>query len=487
MKICMISSETVPFAKTGGLADITGSLSAELSRLGHDVRICMPLYATIGTGGFEKTATGIRIPIGFGFETVDILSTKLPNSDVSVYFVDHPVFSKRPGLYGNHGSHAYRDNHRRFAILSRAVFALCRRLDWIPDILHSHDWQTAIVNGYLREHETYDGFQNTRSVFTIHNIGYQGVFSKHDLHTLQLSWEAFNPEESSTGGSINFMKCGILNADAITTVSPTYAREIQTPEFGHGMEKYLKKRRAILYGILNGADYREWDPATDPHIPSTYSTDDLSGKAKAKAALQEKLGLELRPDLPLIGLISRLAAQKGFYELCDPHRGALKRICQELSVQVVVLGTGEKWIEEELTEFQSLLPNLKAVISFSDALAHLIEAGSDFLLMPSRYEPCGLTQIYSLRYGTLPIVRRTGGLADTVRNYDPVSKEGTGFMFDKISPESIFHTTERAVSMWYEKPADFRLLQKRAMQEHFSWEDSAQQYISLYQGLMESS
>lgn len=483
MKICMISSESVPFAKTGGLADIIGSLSKELRQLDHDVRVCMPLYATISTDVLEPLLSDLQVPIAFGQESVRVLSAPLPDSDVPVYFIDHPLFSKRPGFYGNHGSHTYRDNHRRFAILSRAVFELCRKIEWIPDILHSHDWQTALVNGYLREYEVHKEFGAAKSVFTIHNIGYQGVFSKHDLHTLQLSWEVFNPEEQASGGSINFMKCGILNADAITTVSPTYAREIQTAEFGHGMENYLKERSAILYGILNGVDYSEWDPAVDPHIPVPYSPDDPAGKADAKEALQKKVGLPVSADVPLIGLISRLAAQKGFYELCDPHRGALKRICQEMSVQVVILGTGETWIEEELAEFQKHLPNLKAVLTFSDSLAHLIEAGSDLFLMPSRYEPCGLNQIYSLRYGTLPIVRRTGGLADTVKNYDPDTGEGNGFMFADISPESIFHTTEWAVSTWYEKPEVFKALQKRAMLEHFSWKDSARKYLDLYRSL----
>ena len=483
MKICMISSESVPYAKTGGLADIVGSLSRKLSQLRHDVRICMPLYASVPTETLTPLTETIEVPIGFGSEQVRILTANLPGSDARVYFIDHPLFSKRPGLYGMHGSHTYRDNHRRFALLSRAVFSLCRKINWIPDILHSHDWQSALVNGYLREYEIYEEFKDTKSIFTIHNIGYQGIFSKHDLHTLQLSWEIFNSREYSSDGPVNFMKCGILNADAITTVSPRYAEEIQTEEFGHGMESYLKDRSAILHGILNGVDYSEWDPGIDPHIPAHYSADDMSGKKQAKTALQEKFGLPVTDEVPVIGLISRLAEQKGFYELCDPHRGALKRICREMAVQVVVLGTGEGWIEEELLQFQKYLPNLKVLLTFSNSLAHLIEAGSDMFLMPSRYEPCGLNQIYSLRYGTLPIVRNTGGLADTVKNYKTETQEGTGFMFDEISPESIFNTTEWAVSTWYEKPADFKRMQTRAMGEHFSWEDSAQQYIALYRNV----
>jgi len=485
MKICMVSSEAVPFAKSGGLADVVGTLSASLADDGHDVRICLPLYASISVQALKPAVSELKVPIGFGTEKIEVLEGSLSSSEVPVYFIKHPLFSKRPGLYGHDGSHPYRDNHLRFGLFCRAVFFLCKQIDWIPDILHSHDWQTALISGYMREYEMSGYFHNTKSVFTIHNIGYQGIFSKHDLHTLQLSWEVFHSEETPANGSLNFMKCGLLNADAITTVSPTYAREIQTPEFGHGMESYLRERSAILYGILNGADYSEWDPAGDPHIPAAYSAENRSGKIKAKTALQKKVGLPVSSEVPLIGLISRLAAQKGFYELCDPHRGALKRICQEMAVQVVVLGTGETWIEEELEKFQKELPNLKVLLTFSNSLAHLIEAGSDFFLMPSRYEPCGLNQIYSLRYGALPIVRNTGGLADTVRNYKPGTSEGTGFMFDDISPESIFHTTEWAVSTWYEHPEEYRILQKRAMEQHFSWTDSAQEYIRLFERLLE--
>lgn len=485
MKICMIASEAVPFAKSGGLADVVSALSRRLAQLDQDVRIFLPLYASISTQNLQPAAEELQIPIGFRTETASVFQTKLPGSEVPVYFLSHPVFSQRAGYYGTDGSRPYRDNHFRFALFSRALFEFCRRTAWIPDIIHSHDWQTALVNGFLREFETEGEFKNSKSVFTIHNIGYQGIFSKHDIHSTQLSWETCNPEEPHYDGSLNCMKCGILNADTVTTVSPTYAREIQTPEFGHGMEKILMERSARLKGILNGVDYSEWDPQNDLHIPLQYGKDKMKGKAEAKRALQEKVGLPVDPSTPLIGLVSRLVLQKGFYELCDPHRGALKRICNEMSVQVVVLGTGEKWIEDELLRLQRHLPNLKVLTTFSDSLAHLIEAGSDLFLMPSRYEPCGLNQIYSLRYGTLPIVRRTGGLADTVENYDPETGEGTGFMFDIISPESIFHTTEWAVSTWYEHPDHFQIMQRRAMEQHFSWRDSAAHYIELYEELQQ--
>ena len=486
MKICMIASEAVPFAKTGGLADIVNSLSKKLSLLGHDVRVLMPRYASISTENLDPLIDDLSVPIRFEQESCAVLQGYFPNSEVPVYFLEHPVFSKRPGYYGGNGNRPYRDNHYRFALLSRTVFPLCRRLEWIPDILHSHDWQTALVNAYHHELELESEFRHSRSIFTIHNIGYQGIFSKHDVHTTQLSWETCSNEEIRVEAALNYMKCGILNADAITTVSPTYAKEIQTEEFGHGMEELLKQRSATLFGILNGVDYSEWNPADDPHIPKPFSADDLTGKAAAKAHLQEKVGLPVDETVPLIGLVSRLAAQKGFYELCDPHRGALQRMCREMSVQVVVLGTGEEWIEEELLVLQRQLPNIRVRTTFSDSLAHQIEAGADLFLMPSRYEPCGLNQIYSLRYGTLPIVRETGGLADTVENYDSETGTGTGFMFRDLSPESIFHTTEWAVSVWYEHPEHFRQMQKRAMQCHFSWKDSAAHYVELYEKLLES-
>ncbi|MFP4491833.1 MAG: glycogen synthase [Spirochaetaceae bacterium] len=486
MKVCMVSSEAVPFLKTGGLADVVSSLSRALAAGGEDVRIVLPRFSLVSTSDLEKTGTLI-VPMGLGEEKCTVYKTVFPDGEVPVYFIDNPVFSERTGLYGKSGSHTYRDNHFRFALFSRAVLGLCSELSWIPDIIHSHDWQSAPVNGYLRElriSSEYKLFDRTKTVFTIHNIGYQGVFSKHDIHSTGLEWSTCAAEAPSYGEGLNFLKTGILNADVVTTVSPTYAEEIRTPKFGDGMENLLESRKESVYGILNGADYYEWDPAQDSFIPATYSTGDMSGKKECKKALQEEMGLPIREDIPLIGIVGRLVEQKGFYELCDPRRGSLWRICSEMSVQVVVLGTGEDWIEKELVETAGKLSNLKVFITFSNRLAHLIEAGSDLFLMPSRYEPCGLNQIYSLRYGTLPIVRRTGGLADTVDNYNPHTGEGTGFVFDDLSPESIYGTTEWAVSTWFERPEHFAAMQRRAMEKHFSWEDSSESYRELYTSLL---
>lgn len=479
----MISSETVPFIKTGGLADVVGALSGSLRETGDDARIVVPRFSVVSPEELTKLGE-IRVEMGFGEENCSIYESEIPGPQVPVYFIDHPIFSERTGLYGGSGSHTYRDNHFRFALFSRAVLELCRFLSWTPEIFHSHDWQAAPVNAYLHTSPYNEVFAHSKSVFTIHNIGYQGIFSKHDIHSIGLSRRFFSDEPARYGESLNFLKAGILNADAVTTVSPTYAKEIQTPEYGEGLDPLLVRRKDSLYGILNGVDYHQWDPVGDPHIPTPYTVDNIAGKKESKRFLQEEFGLEQRADTPLIGIVSRLARQKGFYELCYPERGSLWRICSEMSVQVVVLGTGEDWIERELVEKSNTYPNLKAFITFSNRLAHLIEAGSDLFLMPSRYEPCGLNQIYSLRYGTLPIVRRTGGLADTVENYDSQTGTGTGFVFDDLTPESIYGTTEWAISTWYEAPAHFTEMQKRAMRKHYSWKDSSKSYRELYDTLL---
>ena len=487
MKVLMIASEAVPFAKTGGLADVVSSLSERLTAIGHDSRVLLPRYSFIDTQDLDLIIEDLRVPLAFSEEQCALYMGTLPgNSSAPVYFLDHSLFSSRSGLYGEKGSHTYRDNHRRFSLLSRAALSICSRLSWVPDIFHAHDWQSALVPAYLKELSD-DQFDRSGSVLTIHNIGYQGQFSKHDLHVTQLSWEDFHPETQPAEQQLNFLKAGIVNADAITTVSPTYAKEIRTSQFGHGMEPLLERRREKLVGILNGVDYNEWNPQTDPHIPRSFSTEDLSGKAEAKRALQEKVGLPVNSEVPLVGIVSRLVRQKGFYELCDPQRGSLKRICDEMSIQMVILGTGEDWIEKQLLHLDAVLPNLKVFNTFSNSMAHLIEAGADLFLMPSRYEPCGLNQIYSLRYGTLPVVRRTGGLADTVENCDPEKGEGTGFLFDELSPDSIYGTLAWAVSIWYEQPELFRTMQRRAMTRHFSWDDSAEEYVRLYSAILSDS
>ena len=480
MKILMVTSEAVPYAKTGGLADVVSALSKQLKKHGHDVRIVMPRYYGITPDSKTKLDGAMGIPMGFGEIWTSIYEDKLPGSEVPVYFIENDELYGRDGVYGEFGE-AYIDNCKRFTVLSRGAFQLCKKLDWYPDIMHSHDWPTALVPLYLNSWEKNSYFTKTASVLTIHNLGYQGWFPKDDIHYLQLKWEEFHSSGLEFYDDINFLKGGIQNTDVITTVSPTYAKEIQTDEYGEMLETQLKLRDGDLYGILNGMDYEHWNPEHDTLIPFNYSHSDLSGKSKNKEALQEEFGLELNQNIPVIGIVSRLVDQKGFGALCGPGHGSLFDICTNMDVQVVILGTGDSWCEDELRELSNKLPNLNAKIAFDNKLAHLVEAGSDFFLMPSEYEPCGLNQMYSLRYGTLPIVRHTGGLADTVTNYNQDNGKGTGFVFNDLNPHSIYYTVGWAVWAWYNKPEHILKMIKRAMKERFSWDNSAVLYEEIYQ------
>lgn len=480
----MVTSEAVPFAKTGGLADVVSALSIQLKKHGHDVRILMPRYYPIDRGSLKKHEAPLGIPVSFYETWAAVYEGNLPNSDVPVYFLDNEELYGREGVYGEHGE-SYIDNCKRFTVLSRAAFQLCKMLNWYPDIMHAHDWPTAVVPLFLNTWEKDTTFANTSSVLTIHNLGYQGWFPKDDIHFLQLPWELFHASGLEFFDSINFLKSGISNADIITTVSPTYAQEIQTQEYGCMLETVLASRRGDLYGILNGIDYTEWNPKSDKFLPEHFSKSNLSGKKKMKKLLQERVGLEVDESVPLVGIVSRFAKQKGFGALCGPSHGKLYNILSDMKVQFVVLGTGEKWCEHELHSLASRLPNLKVITSFNNELAHWIEAGSDFFLMPSEYEPCGLNQIYSLSYGTLPIVRHTGGLADTVENYNEADGSGTGFVFNELTPQSIYDVVGWAVWAWYNRPKDIQKMVKSAMSKSFSWDNSAVEYEKLYTAAIE--
>jgi starch synthase len=477
----MVTSEVVPFAKAGGLGDMVSALASELAAGGHDVRIVLPRYYSVDIGRLHRIGGPLGVPLGLEEEWCAVYTSRLPKGGVPVYFLDHQELYGRDGIYGNRAEPEFRDNLRRFALLSRGAFQLCYALDWFPDVLHVHDWPAAVapVCLYRREH---DGpFAATGSVLTIHNLGHQGVFPREEFAHLPLKPEAFSSAGFASAGGVNLLQAGIRNADILTTVSPTYASEIQTPEFGCGLDSLLRHRSPDLFGVLNGMDYETWNPETDLHIPVNYSHRNLAGKAACKAALQEALGLEVDATLPVIAMVSRLVGQKGFGELCGPTHGSLYKICDELALQFVILGTGEAWCEEELTTLAGKLPNLSVNLEFNDPLAHLIEAGADFFLMPSAYEPCGLSQMYSLRYGTLPIVRRTGGLADTVENYDQETGQGTGFVFDKLTPRAIFDTVGWAVWAWYNRRQHITAMRRRAMQQRFSWTQSAARYLEFYQ------
>ncbi len=480
LKVLLVSSEAVPFAKTGGLSDVVSALAVSLKQAGVDVRLLMPLYSSIQTSGLTALANKLAIPLGVLEEPARLYEGRLPESSVPVYFLANDSLYRRGGIYGDRNNVPFADNARRFTLLNRGAFAACRALKWRPDVIHVHDWPTGLVPLYLRRQESEGFFERTASVLTIHNIGYQGTFPKQDLFVTQLAWEELRDSDDEESTMINFLRAGLRFADLLTTVSPTYAREIQTAEYGAGMDGLLRERGDDLVGILNGIDYESWDPESDALIPHHYSHAELSGKELDKRELQLHCNFPPDPQKPIIGMISRLVDQKGFVELCSPGSGSLYQICTEMAVQVVILGTGEPWCETELSALQSRLPNLRVFLEFNNRTAHLIEAGSDFFLMPSRYEPCGLNQMYSLRYGTLPIVRRTGGLADTVEQYDQASGDGTGFLFDDLTPRSIYDVVGWAVWAWYNRREHILGMRTRAMQRRFSWEKAAGEYLAAY-------
>ncbi len=480
-KILMVTSETVPFAKTGGLADVVGALSIHLKKLGHDVRIIMPRYYHIDRTGLKKHDDALGIWLGKGEEWTAVYEGTLPNSSVPVYFIDHERFYGRDGIYGHRADEGFKDNAARFSLLSRGAFQLCRMLHWTPDVLHCHDWPSAPACYLLKKEEQSRGFKKTKSILTIHNIGYQGVFALDDAIFLQPETDMLNLSTLEFSGALNFLKSGIITADRITTVSPTYAEEIKWPEFGFGMDGLLNFRSNVLSGILNGIDYDEWNPETDKYIaPDNYNVTRIKPKSNVKKRLQQRMGLEAKQRIPLVGIVTRLVDQKGIRELFEPGSGAVFSICRDMNIQFAILGSGDAWCEEELRVLNSKLPNLSVQIGYNNELAHLIEAGSDFFLMPSRYEPCGLNQIYSLAYGTLPVVRRTGGLADTVENYDMEKNLGTGFVFDDLRADVIYSVMKWVVETWEERREDITKMRKRAMKKHFSWEDSAKEYLKLY-------
>jgi len=475
-KILMVSSEAVPYAKTGGLADMVSALALHLKTSGDDVRIVIPRYYNVDKSKLEKLESPLGVPTGTDEKWTAVYSDMLKGK-VPVYFIDYDQLYGRSGIYGPSGSESFADNAERYNLLCRSAFQLCRLLNWIPDVIHCHDWAAGLVPLYLNTIEYTGDFSRTASVFTIHNIGYQGVFPPTEIrHTGLLETEAMLHKDN-----LNFLKCAIDQSQIITTVSPTYAQEIKTAQYGEGLEDLLDYRKYDLFGILNGVDYSDWNPESDPYIsPHNYSASDRSNKKKLKALLQQEASLEISDEKPLIGIVSRLADQKGFRELCEPFYGCLASLCRYIDLQFVILGTGEQWCEEELGRLTRTLPNLHVWTEFDNRKAHLIEAGSDFFLMPSRYEPCGLNQLYSLKYGTLPIVRSTGGLADTVENYNQETGEGTGFTFFDLTPEAIYNVVGWAVWAWYNKKEHIEKMQAEAMSRDFSWTEPVKEYRRVY-------
>ncbi|MCP4750177.1 MAG: glycogen synthase GlgA [Proteobacteria bacterium] len=480
-KILMVTSEAIPFAKTGGLAEVVSELAVHLSELGNDVRILMPRYYHIDRGTLRKADEALGIRLKDNEKWTAVYEGRLPDSDIPVYFLDHEQYYGREGIYGPRPDEGFEDNVARFALLSRGAFQLCRMLHWIPDVMHCHDWTAAPVCYLLKKEEHSREFAATQSVMTIHNLGYQGIFSLDDAAYLQkeTDWLALSALEFS--GALNFLKAGIMSADQITTVSPNYAEEIKRPEHGFGLDGLLKYRHEDLTGILNGIDYSVWNPEVDKYIkPHHYSAESMGNKNHVKKRLQKEMELPVNADVPLVGMVSRLAEQKGFRALCGPDHGSLYAICRDRNVQFVILGSGEKWCEDELVGLERELPNLGVRIGYDERLSHLIEAGSDFFLMPSIYEPCGLNQLYSLSYGTLPIVRHTGGLADTVQNYDQKKGTGTGFVFHDLNPDVLYNVLGWVVETWEKRKNHICKMRTTAMKQRFTWEKSALEYLDVY-------
>ncbi len=484
MKVLHIASEAVPFAKTGGLADVAGTLPKELSAQNVESALILPLYNDVRQSTKDLVSTGIElsVPVGDTPRTGMLWRGKIPGSNVPAYFIQRDEYFGRQGIYGS-GREDYPDNSERYVFFCRAALEAVRALALKFDVVHVHDWQTALVPVYLKTTYAKDKvLQGAKSVLTIHNISYQGVFWHWDMKLTGLEWSLFNWKQLEFYGKVNFLKGGLVFADAITTVSETYAREIQTLEFGCGLDGVLSDRAKDLTGILNGVDYAVWSPENDPHIAVKYSAAKPAGKEKCKSQLQRKCGLPEDAKAPLVGMITRLVDQKGI----DLVAAAMDGLLNE-GVQIVLLGTGEDRYHKIFGDIAARHKGRVSVfLVFNNALAHEIEAGSDMLLMPSRYEPCGLNQIYSLRYGTIPIVRKTGGLADTVIDASPEGAENgmsTGFVFREATPEAMLAAVKRAVT-WFRRPKDWAKLVRNAMKQDWSWARSAAAYARLYQQLV---
>jgi starch synthase len=478
LKIAFIASEAVPFVKSGGLADVAGALSKALAARGHEIVLILPKYVAVDAERWSLTPflNPLGVWMGDTEEWCGSFATTL--SGVRFYFIESHKCFDRHGLYHDPECDDYRDNARRFGFFSRAALQLCRDSGFVPDIVHAHDWQTALAPAYLKIwHWDDDGLGGAASVLTIHNIAHQGKYDRADYAYLGLQPGNFTTDKFEDFGGMNLLKGGIHYADLVTTVSPTYAEETCGAIGGNGLGPCLAAKRDRYWGILNGADYDHWDPANDPLIPARYRPDDIAGKAVCKLHLQRRLMLEEDADIPLIGVVGRFVAQKGFDLLAQ----SIEWIVDSMRVQFAILGAGDKSLEWTFGPLPSRYPGrIGSYIGYDEELAHWIEAGADFLLMPSRYEPCGLNQLYSLKYGTLPIVRATGGLNDTVKQYDEETGDGTGFKFFDPVAQAVYDTVGWAVSTYYDRPQHLRRMMAAAMAQDFCWERSASVYEQAY-------
>ena len=477
LKVLMVFSEVAPFAKTGGLADVGGALPRALSDLGCKVSLVMPFYNRF----LEELTTedpvvkDLPVPLGSQVMTVDVYRSKL-NDSIDICLVRRDEFFDRTYLYGTPKGD-YFDNFHRFTFFSQAALALCPEVQFQPDVVHCHDWQCGLIPAYLKFLYGNDAYwAETASMFTIHNLAYQGQFRAELLPVTGLPDHFFSIEGMEFWGGINFMKAAVVSADVVTTVSPRYSEEIQTEEYGHGLEKVLRIHAHKLHGILNGVDYETWNPESDPHIAANFSRGNLNDKRICKLDLLREARLPERlMNRPLLGMVSRLADQKGFDLLAVVME---KLVAEDLGL--VILGLGDERYHTLLTELAKRYPAKVSVrLAFDEPLAHKIEAGADIFLMPSQYEPCGLNQIYSLRYGTVPIVRATGGLYDTISPFDPTKGEGVGFRFTKYTPAAFWQAIKKALDLFY-KTNTWQQIMRNGMAKDFSWQSSARKYLELY-------
>ncbi len=480
MKIAFVSSEVFPFAKAGGLADVAGSLPKDIALQGHEVKVFMPKYNFIDEDKHDlKYCWDIgEIPVRINqvLRFVHLHKTLLSDSNVEIYFIDCPHYFFRGQIYTND-----QDEDERFILFCKGVIEVLQRLKWAPDVVHCNDWQTGLLPLFVKDNYSWDRmFDKTSFIFTIHNIGYQGIFPPTTLPAAEISESLFYPGGPiELFGNVNFMKAGISYSEIINTVSPTYAKEILTPEYGAGLENILKSRHQDLYGILNGVDYETWDPSNDKLIPFRYNKEYLSGKTRNKKYLLDRFKINFDENIPLIGIISRLVSQKGFDLVMEAIHPLLN-----LEAQWVILGSGEDKYEQMFNSISHNFPDKAAVyIGYNNEISHLVEAASDIFLMPSLYEPCGLNQIYSLRYGTVPVVRKTGGLNDTVQDWHESKfagkEDGTGFTFNEYSGHSLYTAILRAIDTYHEKSV-WKQIQRNGMEKIYSWQNAAKSYIDLY-------
>ena len=486
LKVALVASEIAPFARTGGLGDVMGALPRALAKLGHEVMVFMPLYGKLNIDRNTLSRQNWTIPVSIGGTQHDlsIATFRDRRARVSYCFIVNDHYFDRPELYRDPETGVdYADNDERFIFFGRSVLEVLRKLNWRPDLIHSHDWQASLIPVYLKSLMADDPFySDVRSVLTIHNLGYQGVFPPETFKKIGVKDELFY---AVTGpleffGKVNFLKAGIVLADKISTVSKRYAEEIQTSdEFGAGLQDVLRGRHTDLMGIVNGVDYTVWSPSRDKFIPYRYNLANLSGKKKTKIELLNRADLPVRDTAPLVGIISRLADQKGFDLIAEAADELFA-----MNLQMVVLGTGDQKYHDLFTELEERYPDkLKVYLKFDDSLAHWIEAAADIFLMPSHYEPCGLNQLYSLKYGTVPVVRRVGGLHDTVIDYNEDTQVGTGFVFEEYQSQAMLAALKRAVAL-FERKRPWMKLQKAGMQQDFSWDAAARKYSTLFESVV---